>query len=397
VVDGQVLVLGGGYAGVVAADRLSARPGVEVTVVNPRPAFVERIRLHQFVGGSDDAVEPFADVLARGVRLVVDEATVIDAAARQVALAGGATLPYDFLVYAVGSHTGADGVPGAAEHALPIATFETAQRLRARLHAEPDAAVTVVGAGPTGIETAAELAGTGRRVTLVCDVLGPYFAARARRSTGRRLTRLGVTVLAGATVVRVRADAVELADGRVVPGAITVWTVGFRAADLARHSGLTVDAAGRLRTDETLTSLDDDRIVGAGDAVAPAGGALRMSCQAAVPLGAQAARTVLSRLDGTEPAPISNGFVAQCVSLGRHAGTFQPARRDDTALAWSLGGRPAAVIKELVCTQVLAALRTEARRPGSFAWPTDRGRADRVADRRRDVGPVTPGSGRLSA
>ena len=50
-----------------------------------------------------------------------------------------------------------------------------------------------------------------------------------------------------------------------------------------------------------------------------------------MPLGAQAARTVLSRIDGTSPAPITNGFVAQCVSLGRTAGTFQAARMDDTA------------------------------------------------------------------
>src|SRR5919112_6065536 len=63
----QVLVLGGGYAGVMAANRLSGSDDVAVTLVNPRPKFVERIRLHQLVGGSDDAVEPYDDVLAAGV------------------------------------------------------------------------------------------------------------------------------------------------------------------------------------------------------------------------------------------------------------------------------------------------------------------------------------------
>jgi NADH:ubiquinone reductase (H+-translocating) len=58
--------------------------------------------------------------------------------------------------------------------------------------------VTVVGAGPTGIETAAELAEQGRPVTLVCgDVLGPYLHPDGRRAVARRLAGLGVTVLQG--------------------------------------------------------------------------------------------------------------------------------------------------------------------------------------------------------
>jgi cation diffusion facilitator CzcD-associated flavoprotein CzcO len=74
----------------------------------------------------------------------------------------------------VGSGSADPRVPGAAEFAYPIAGLEEAQRLRSVLDATPaTAAVTVVGAGPTGIETAAELAELGRSVTLVCgEVLG---------------------------------------------------------------------------------------------------------------------------------------------------------------------------------------------------------------------------------
>ena len=78
-------------------------------------------------------------------------------------LASGAALDYDYVIYAVGS-TGAapSSVPGAAEFAYPIAEFEHAQRLRATLdELHPDAPITVVGAGLTGIETAAELAEQG--------------------------------------------------------------------------------------------------------------------------------------------------------------------------------------------------------------------------------------------
>src|SRR4051794_32501516 len=86
--------VGGGYAGVTAANRLTGRTGVAVTLINPRPAFVERIRLHQLVCGSGDAVADYRGVLAPGVRLVVDTVTRIDADRRRVALAGGGSLSY---------------------------------------------------------------------------------------------------------------------------------------------------------------------------------------------------------------------------------------------------------------------------------------------------------------
>src|SRR4051812_49599221 len=143
----DVVVIGGGYAGVMAANRLTRRDDLTVTLINPRPTFVERIRLHQLVGGSDDAVVDYREVLAPGVRLLVDTVTRIDAAGRTVTLASAGLRGYDYLVYAVGSTSTA--VPGSDEHAHPIATFEGAQRLRAALDAAPvSTAVTVVGAGP---------------------------------------------------------------------------------------------------------------------------------------------------------------------------------------------------------------------------------------------------------
>ncbi len=155
----EVVVIGGGYGGVTAANSLARRDGVSVTVVNPRPEFVERIRLHQRVTGSDDATEDFGKVMGGNVPLVVDTATRIDAAERQVSLAGGGTVSYDYLVYAVGSGAADPGVPGAAEFAYWVSDLEGAERLRSALDAAPATApVTVVGAGPTGLETAAELA-----------------------------------------------------------------------------------------------------------------------------------------------------------------------------------------------------------------------------------------------
>ncbi|MFF6777648.1 NAD(P)/FAD-dependent oxidoreductase [Streptomyces sp. NPDC012637] len=408
----RIVVVGGGYAGVMAANRLTRRDDVTVTLVNPRPVFVPRLRLHQLVVGNHDAVVEYRDVLADRVRLVVDGVTRIDAAARTVVLAEGGTLDYDHLIYAVGSASAAPRVPGVAEFAHSVATLEDARRLRSVVDATPvSAPLTVVGGGPTGIETAAELAEQGRRVTLVCGgELGPYLHPRARRTAAKRLARLGVTVLGasganstestertestkgrartegtegtegrartegtvgtGATkVTAVTRDAVHLGDGRMLPSAVTIWTAGFGVPDLAARSGLSTDAAGRLLTDETLTSLDDERIVAAGDSAAPSDRSFRMSAYAAGCLGAHAADTVLHRVAGERPEPVDLSFSAMCISLGRGTAVFQLARKDDTALPLYVGGRAGAKLKEMSCEFSVKHLSKEAREPGSHSWP----------------------------
>ncbi|MEE3062990.1 MAG: hypothetical protein VYA67_03370, partial [Actinomycetota bacterium] len=106
----------------------------------------------------------------------------------------------------------------------------------------------------------------------------------------------------------------------------------------------------------------------AGDATAPSGRPLRMSCQAAGPLGAQAAETVLARIAGHTPTPLNQAFVGQCISIGRTGGTLQFARTDDTPVNLALGGRTAAAIKERICRGTLWAIRREAAKPGSYFW-----------------------------
>jgi NADH:ubiquinone reductase (H+-translocating) len=374
----RVVVIGGGYAGTLAANRLRQRPDVEITLINPRAVFVERIRLHQLVADTHAATVDYATLLGDGIRLVVDNAEHIDTGARRVVLASGGELPYDYLIYAVGS-TGAipavlSKVPGAVEFAHSIADLESAQRLRYALHDLPgpgseNAPITVVGAGLTGIETASELAEQGHPVTLVCGgILGPSLSDRGRRSVAGRLRKLGVNVLESVAAQEVRWDAVVLTDGAVLPSAATVWTAGFGVPDLATRSGLSTDALGRLLTDETLTSIDDARIVAAGDAVAPSGQPLRMSCQAAEPLGAQAANTVLSRIAQSTPAPLNQAFVSQCISLGRARGTVQLSHTDDTPVNVVVAGRTGASIKEAICKGTLWAIRREAAKPGSYMW-----------------------------
>jgi NADH dehydrogenase len=367
----KVVVIGGGFAGTLAANRLQQNPGIDITLLNPRPKFVQRLRLHQFVAGTGDVTADYGTLIGDGVRLVVDSADHIDTAARKVMLESGGALDYDYVIYAVGSTAAVPAsVPGSAEFAYPLAEFEPAQRLRAAIEAaDPDAPITVIGGGLTGIEVAAELAEQGRTVTLVCGGrLAPSFGEPARRSVATWLTKNGVDVLEAAVVAEVRLDAVVLADGTVRPSAVTVWAAGFGVPDLAARSGLRTDALGRLITDETLTSVDDDRIVGAGDCAAPSGHALRMACYTAGPTAAAAADTVLSHIAGVQPAPFRLAFVASNVGLGRRAAVGQFTRKDDTPVDFHIRGRIPAMIKEAVTRGTLWGLRREGGKPGVTVW-----------------------------
>src|ERR1700757_1294185 len=96
----HVVVVGGGYAGTLAANHLRQRPDIDITLVNARPVFVERIRLHQLVAGTGAATADYGTLLGDGIRLIVDTVGQIDVAARRVLLTSGAELTYDYLIYA---------------------------------------------------------------------------------------------------------------------------------------------------------------------------------------------------------------------------------------------------------------------------------------------------------
>ncbi|MFC4852180.1 NAD(P)/FAD-dependent oxidoreductase [Actinophytocola glycyrrhizae] len=349
----RIVVLGAGYSGQVAA-RLAARAqDVAVTLVNQRDRFVERVRLHQLAAGQDLRERPLTELLAgTGVRLVIDRVTAVDPGDRSVVLAGGDRLPYDTLVYALGSGMDLTSVPGVAEHAHTVAVAEEAQRLRARLRTGD--VVTVVGGGLTGIEAATELAEQRPelKVRLVtAGALGAALSEKGRRHLRRVFARLGIEVRDEAEVAEVRADGVVLAEGEHVRSDVVVWTTGFTVPSLAADAGLAVDDHGRLLVDETLRSTSHPEVYGVGDAAAvrmPGGQELRMACATGLPAAQQAIRALLARRAGRRPKPFRFRYVNQCISLGRRDALVQFVNADDQAKESVLTGRLAALYKETV-------------------------------------------------
>ncbi|MFJ3879951.1 NAD(P)/FAD-dependent oxidoreductase [Streptomyces sp. NPDC090077] len=336
----KVVVVGAGYAGTLAANRIARKVRTaEITVVNPRPDFVERVRLHQQVAGTGSVATPLASMLRPGIATRV--ATVEKVGDGRVTLAGGESLDFDHAFLAVGSTV------RAMAGTVPVGTWEGAQEARAALAALPaGGTVTVIGGGATGIETAAEVAEA--RPDLRVRIIGPSvadgFSDRARTKVRTGLERLGVELVDDA-VTELVDGSVHLRSGRAAASDLTLWAIVSDVPDLAARSGLTVDARGRALVDDCLRSVDDGRIFVVGDCAAVPGA--RFACALAGPQAVHAADTLVRLIGGREPEPYAPRYVARAVTLGRKGAVAQFTRPDDTLRRTSLTGRTAVVVKEL--------------------------------------------------
>lgn len=368
--NAKVVIVGAGYAGVSAAKRL-ARSSAQVTIVNPRADFVERIRLHQMLAGNRAATVPLPALLPRSTTLVQNSAQSIDTEQRTVTLTGGDTLDFDYLIYSAGSRSRRDAIAGAAEHAVAVGSLEDAVAARQRFARLPEASsVTVVGGGLTGVELASELAELGSHtVRLVTDgLVAPTVSDRGRNYLRRCLGTLGVELIENTVVTEVEQAKVVLEGGRVLTSDLSVMAAMVELPTLARDSGLDTDSDGALRVNRSLISTSTPAVVGAGDSARISPDPVRMSCQAAIPLGAHAAETVLHLVDGTTPKPLRPKFTGQCISLGRHSALWQQTTFADAPIPLTATARAGALIKERICTgTVRFALNSKLGRV-SYSW-----------------------------
>lgn len=375
----HVVVLGGGYAGTLAALRLagkSKRRPVTVTLVNGADHFVERIRHHQLAAGQPRRTIPFANLLAgSGVRFVQGWCTGITPTTKELTVqttAGVETLTYDYLIYALGSTVDNRRVPGVTEHAHTLADEAAVQRLQAQVQtlAAQQGRLLIVGGGLTGIEAATELAEShpGLQITLATTgqlgaTLSPAGAAHVRRV----FDRLGIAVATATTVERLTANAAHCADGRLLSFDACLWAGSFVVPQLAATAGLPVDSRGRVLVDETLRVVNHPAIYAAGDVAATP---LRMACATAMPMGAYVADQLAAQLTGQPaPGPFHFSYVLQCISLGRRNGLVQLVQADDTPKPRIISGWAAARVKELICRFTVWSLQMEKRWPGLYAWP----------------------------
>jgi NADH:quinone reductase (non-electrogenic) len=377
----RIVVIGGGYAGALAAVRLAgrARGRAAVTLVEPRAELVQRLRLHQLATGQRVRSYELGRLTGRRVENVRARAVAVDPDRGAVAVDAGGELseiPFDQVLLAVGSSVDVESVPGVAERAHSLADPGAALRLRGALRQLPEGSrVAVCGGGFTGIEAVSELAGArpDLRVALYSSGrLGGHLSRRGAAELAERLGRLGVEPVEGEQVTAVKAGALVLESGEVEAD-LVVWCGGFVPQPLARDSGLPVDSRGLLLVDSTLRSVGPANVLGAGDAAAipdfPNGARYRMTCQAGMPSGAHAADTALAMLKGEDPEPFDFGYIHQPLSLGRRDGLIQWVDRADRPKEKVLVGRRAAIYKEIVTRSAVPSIGWERRLPGALRWP----------------------------
>jgi NADH:ubiquinone reductase (H+-translocating) len=367
----RVAVVGGGFAGLYAVRRLRNLP-VDVTLIDRRNFHLFQPLVYQVATGAltpGEIASPLRGVFKRdeNVRVVLGEVTGFDLGAHEVIVhrspAGAAErrIPYETLIVAGGSSYSYFGRDEWRPFAPDIKTIESALEVRRRIlsafeaaenEADPDVLTAwltfvVVGAGPTGVELAGQIAEIARdtlrrdfrevdtraaRIYLVemADRVLPSFPARLSARAARALDRLGVSPLPGHKVVEIDEHAVTLAPvaGRSVrvPAKTVIWAAGVVASELAGElaaaAGVTVDRAGRIPVGPDLTVAGHPEVFALGDmalthradgSAAPLPGLAPVAMQQ----GSYAADAIQARLRGHEPRPFRYRDKGNLATIGR--------------------------------------------------------------------------------
>jgi NADH:ubiquinone reductase (H+-translocating) len=310
----QVVVIGSGFGGLFGTKALR-RADVDVTVIARTSHHLFQPLLYQVATGilSEGEIAPSTrEVLAgqANARVLLGEVTAIDLAARTVTsmVLGRATVtPYDSLIVAAGSGQSYFGNDRFAEFAPGMKSIDDALELRGRIFGafelaelgalrgeDVDRLLTfvVVGAGPTGVEMAGQIAELAHRTLgrdfraintrqariVLVDAAGqvlPPFGARLGASTKVQLEKLGVEVLLGAMVTDLGEHglAVEHKDGHTehIPAATKIWAAGVQASSLtgtlSEQTGAPLDRAGRIRVNPDLTLPGYPEVFVVGDMI----------------------------------------------------------------------------------------------------------------------------------
>ncbi|ADD39797.1 NAD(P)/FAD-dependent oxidoreductase [Stackebrandtia nassauensis] len=336
----KVVVVGAGYAGMMAANKLARKArNAEITVINPRPQFVERVRLHQRIAATTRAARPFSAMLRKGIRSRVG--TVDKIGDGTVVLDDGARFDFDHAILAVGSTV--RPMPGT----VPVGSWDGAEAARRSLAALGEGAtVTVIGAGPTGIETASEIASTRPelRVRLIGAAIAHSYSLGARERVLTELERMNVDLVED-SVTEVTDGVVRLESGDRFRSDLSLWAVISGVPQLASRSGLAVNEDGQVIVDAYLRSVSDDRIFAVGDCAAVPGA--RFSCQCAIPQGGYVGGACARLLRGRELEPFVMRFRGRGVSLGRRDAVVQFTDADDNPKESFAAGATGVALKEL--------------------------------------------------
>ncbi|KAA8918244.1 FAD-dependent oxidoreductase [Xanthomonas sontii] len=369
----HLIVVGGGFAGLWAT-RALARTPLRITLIDRRNHHLFQPLLYQVATAglsAPDIAAPLRQILRHqdNVEVRLGEVVDIDKQARQVRLADGQALDYDYLLVATGATHAYFGHDDWAAHAPGLKTLDDALQLRRHLllaferaEAETDPAAraawlsfAIVGGGPTGVELAGTLAEIARhtlkhefrridpaeaRVRLI--EAGPRvlssFPEHLSAKAQQQLEKLGVEVLTGVPVADIDAHGYRIGDA-FVPARTVVWAAGVAASPLAKTLQTPLDRSGRVQVQPDLSVPGHPELFVAGDLAAlqqADGRPVPGVAPAAKQMGRHVADTLRRRLRGdTASVPFRYADYGNLATIGRMAAIVHLGRLQlSGVLAW---------------------------------------------------------------
>jgi len=356
----RVLVLGGGFAGIGAAQKLH-KADVDVVLVDKNDYHTFQPLLYQVATGLVDQPSvghPIRDLFdgQANARIHKDRVTAIDLDKREVQFAALGSVGYDYLVLGLGAEVNFFGVEGA-DHALPMYTLVDAVRLKDHVLNKWEAAdkdpsliedgglnIVVVGGGPTGVETAGALAelysgdfrkdypnidDDAARITLV--EAGPeifsMFKPELRNYTVEALTKRGVEVTTGEVVESITPRRVKLKSGTELKAHTLVWGAGLQGNALVQSLGLDLERGNRIAVDPELRLPSHPEVFVVGDVAeitdSKTQQVLPQLGSVALQSGEHAGETIAHLVDGKEPKPFKYRDKGTMATIGRGSAVVQ--------------------------------------------------------------------------
>jgi NADH dehydrogenase len=355
----HVAIVGAGFGGLGVAEQLDHVP-VEVTLIDQHNYHTFQPLLYQVATSllnAEDVGAPVRSLFRHQDNVTYCMATVtgVDMPGHKIQLKDGTQISYDYLVLAGGTTVNYFNTPGAAEHAFPLYTLMNAVKLRNRIlerfeATDRDPALiddgalnfVIVGAGPTGVETAGalsdlfynllprdyhQLATEKARIIMVemgKEVLAP-FKDNLRAYAKEELERRRVEVRLGEAVAEVGSTFVRLKSGEEIKAHTLIWAAGVRANPLADMLGLPQGRGGRIKLNPDLSVPDHPEIFVVGDMgeVTSDGKVLPQLGSVAMQSGEHVGRQIARRLHGEPGQPFrywDKGFMA---TIGRGAAVVE--------------------------------------------------------------------------
>ncbi|MBV7334897.1 FAD-dependent oxidoreductase [Chloroflexi bacterium TSY] len=344
----HIVILGGGYAGIMAALRLAGktkRQSTTVTLVNALEHFVERPRLHEQAAGTTLQSKAISHML-RGTKaqFIQGRVQAVDPIQQTVTVERSEKiehLAYNYLVYALGSQVDRQSVPGVDSHAYTLDPYGTltTDALGAKLaecHEQP-CRIAVVGGGATGVEAATQI----KAMLPNCDVciisngeVGAFKGARVQKHIQQALAEQSIALYEHTPVVAVESNGV-VTESNPIAAEIIIWAGGFRASAIARDAGIQVNERNQIMVDSYLRSLSHPTLYAVGDAACPLeepGVPIRMSLFTALVSGAQAADNIVATIRHKRLYPLSFVWYGQGIALGPHDAVGFPTYPADAAV-----------------------------------------------------------------